>query len=117
MMKDSGQEEKVMGVYRKGKYWYIDYYFRGRRKRRKIGPSKKLAEQVLKDVQVKLAKGEYLGIHEQKKIPFEEYAQKYLDYCKANKAPSTYMRRDRWSVAHLTSSFKGKYLFEITARM
>jgi len=106
-----------MGVYRKGKYWYIDYYFRGRRKRRKIGPSKKLAEQVLKDVQVKLAKGEYLGVYEQKKIPFEEYAQKYLEFCKANKASSTYIRRDRWSVAHLTNFFTGKYLFEINARM
>jgi len=26
----------VMGVYKKGKNWYIDYYLKGRRKRRKI---------------------------------------------------------------------------------
>ena len=60
-----------MGVYKKGENWYIDYYFRGRRKRRKIGPSKKLAEQVLKDVQVKIAKGEYLGVfkYRQRNMP------------------------------------------------
>ena len=57
-----------MGVYKKGNYWYIDYYLRGQRKRKKIGPSKKLAEQVLKDVQVKIAKREFLDIAEEKKI-------------------------------------------------
>ena len=106
-----------MGVYKKGKNWYIDYYFRGRRKRRKIGPSKKLAEQVLKDVQVKIVKGEYLGVYEQKKIPFKEFGERYLAYSKTNKAWSTYKRRDRFSVAHLTNFFKGRYLFEITSRM
>ena len=30
-----------MGIYLKGKNWYIDYYVKGRRKRKKVGPSKK----------------------------------------------------------------------------
>jgi len=106
-----------MGVYKKGKNWYIDYYVKGRRKRRKIGPSKKLAQQVLQDVHVKMAKGEYLGVYDEKKIPFEEFSQQYLAYSKANKANSTYERRDRISVAHLTAAFKGRYLFDITPRM
>lgn len=46
-----------MGIFPKGNNWYIDYYIKGRRKRKKIGPSKKLTEQVLKDVQLKIAKG------------------------------------------------------------
>ena len=106
-----------MAVFQKGKNWYIDYYVRGRRKRKKIGRSKKLATQVLNDVRLKIAKGEYLGIFDEKKIPFEEYARQYLDYSKANKAWSTYQRRDRHSVANLNSFFKGKYLFEITPEM
>jgi len=69
-----------MGIFQKGKNWYIDYYVKGRRKRKKIGPSKKLALQVLKDVQLKIAKGEYLGVYEEKKIPFDNYAEQYLDY-------------------------------------
>lgn len=105
-----------MGIYLKGKSWYIDYYVKGRRKRKKVSPSKKLAEQVLKDVHVKIAKGEYLGIYEEKKILFDDYAQQYLDYCKANKALST-SQRDQISVNHLLSVFKGKYLFEVTPEM
>jgi len=105
-----------MGVYKKGKNWYIDYYLKGRRKRRKIGPSKKLAQQVLQDVHVKIAKGEYLGVYDKKKILFEDFSQQYLAFSKTNKAKST-QRRDRFSVAQLISVFKGKYLFEITPRM
>ena len=105
-----------MGIFQKGKNWYIDYYVKGRRKRKKIGPSKKLAMQVLKDVQLKIAKGEYLGVYEEKKIPFDKYAEQYLDYSKANKAWSSY-RRDRFSINKLVSFFKGKYLFEITSQM
>jgi len=106
-----------MGVYKKGKNWYIDYYVKGRRKRRKIGPSKKLAQQVLEDVRLKIAKGEYLGVYDEKKIPFEDFSQQYLAFSKANKAMSTYQRRDKVSIAHLTSFFKGRYIFEITPRM
>ena len=106
-----------MGIFQKGKNWYIDYYVKGRRKRKKIGTSKKLAMQVLKDVQLKIAKGEYLGIYDEKKIPFNEYAKQYLDYSKANKAWTTYNRHDRFNVARLVSFFKDKYLFEITPQM
>jgi hypothetical protein len=73
-----------MGVYQKGNVWYIDYYLKGQRKRKKIGASKKLAEQVLKDVQVKLIKNEYLGIHEERKVTLEVFAKDYLVFSKAN---------------------------------
>jgi len=106
-----------VGVYKKGKNWYIDYYLKGKRKRKKIGPSKKLAQQVLQDVHVKMAKGEYLGVYDEKKVLFEELSQQYLAFSKANKAPSTYKRRDQVSVGHLTSLFKGRYIFEISPRM
>lgn len=106
-----------MGIFQKGNNWYIDYYVKGRRKRKKIGTSKKLALQVLQDVQLKIAKGEYLGIFDEKKIPFDEYSKQYLAFSKANKAWSTYQRRDRFSVDNLISFFKGKYLFEITSEM
>jgi len=106
-----------MGIFKKGKDWYIDYYVKGRRKRKKIGHSKKLALQVLNDVRLKIAKGEYLGIYEEKKITFKDYAKQYLDFSKANKALSTYKRHDRVNIAHLKDFFKEKYLFEITAQM
>ena len=106
-----------MGIYKKGKNWYIDFYVKGKRKRRKIVPSKRRAQQVLKDVHIKIAKGEFLGIYDEKKVLFEELAQQYLAFSKANKAWSTYQRRDNVSVGHLNLFFKGKYLFEITPKM
>lgn len=106
-----------MGVYQRGDNWYIDYYVKGRRKRKKIGPSKKLALQVLKDVQVKMIKKEYLGVYEEKKISFSNYSQQYLEYSKANKAFSTYNRHDRISINRLEPYFKDKYIYEITPQM
>ena len=101
-----------MSVYKKANNWYIDYYVKGLRKRRKVGPSKKLALQVLEDVHVKIAKGEYLGVYEEKKILFEEYAKEYLSYSKANKALKSY-KRDVTSLNGLRAAFSGHYLFEI----
>jgi len=106
-----------MGIFQKGKNWYIDYYVKGRRKRKKIGHSKKLALQALKNVQIKIAKGEYLGIYDEKKITFKDYAKQYLEFSKANKAWSTYYRHDRVNIGHLTAYFKDRYVFEITSQM
>ena len=105
-----------MAVFQKGKNWYIDYYDKGHRKRKKIGTSKKLAEQVLKNVEVKIVKKEYLGIIEEKRVLFEDYAQRYLEYAKANKAGSTECR-DEFSVNNLKAVFRGRYLFDITSEM
>jgi len=105
-----------MSVYKKGKNWYIDYYAKGKRKRKKIGASKKLAEQVLGDVYVKIAKEEYLGIHEEKKILFKDYVKEYLAYSAANKAVNSY-KRDITSLKNLTVAFDTLHLFEIKSVM
>lgn len=51
-----------MGIFRRGKDWWIDYYFQGRRKREKIGSSKSLAETVLKKRKVEIAENKFLDI-------------------------------------------------------
>jgi len=61
----------------------------------------------------KNAREEYLGILEDKKIHFDEYAGEYLDYCKVNKASTTYERHDKCCVKKLTQAFTGKYLYSI----
>jgi len=105
-----------MGIYKKGNNWYVDYYLKGRRKRKMVGPSKKLAEQVLKDIQVKNAKGEYLGVFEERKVSFTDFAQRYLVYSKTNKAFFSY-KRDLVSFNSLSPVFGDKYLFEIIPQM
>jgi len=106
-----------MGVFKKNGNWWIDFYHQGKRIRRKVGPSKKLAEQVLADVQVKKAKQEFLGICEPKKILFRDFAKEYLEYAKANKAKSSH-KRDRSIVnCHLIPAFGEMALTQVTPKM
>ena len=51
-----------MGVFKKGKNWYIDYYVRGRRRRGKIGPNKHQAELVLQKRTVQIAEDKFFDI-------------------------------------------------------
>ncbi len=51
-----------MAMFKKGDNWYIDYYALNRRKREKIGPSKKLAEDVLHKRKIEIAENKYLDI-------------------------------------------------------
>ncbi len=68
-----------MGVFKRNDNWWIDYYVEGRRRREKIGPSKKLAEMVLKKQMVEMAEGKYLDLKKVPQIMFEEMAEKYLE--------------------------------------
>src|SRR5919202_7000672 len=103
-----------MAVFKKGRHWYIDYYVKGQRKRKKIGPSKQVAELALKDVELKLARGEYLGIYEEKKCTFRQFAPEYLSYSQANKAPGSYHRDQGIIETRLTPFFGDQYLSAIT---
>ena len=56
------------------KLFWIDFYDQdGRRHRKKIGPQKNIAQLALKDIAVKIARGEYLGIYDQKKVSFKDF--------------------------------------------
>jgi hypothetical protein len=103
-----------MATFKKGRFWYIDYYVKGVRKRKKIGPSKHVADLALAQVQVKIAKGEYLGLHEDKKITLAQFAEEYLAYARANKAPTS-VKRDLISLVPLTKALTS-YLSEITTK-
>jgi integrase len=103
-----------MAIYKKGRQWYIDYYVKGVRKRKKIGPSKHVADLALAQVKVKIAKGEYLGIYEDKKLTFRQFAPEYLAYAQANKSPTSF-GRDRVTIEHwLTPYFGEGYLGDLT---
>ena len=112
--KPAPSEGVSMAVYKKGRSWYIDYYVNGVRKRKKVGPFKHIADLALAQVQVKIAKGEYLGIYEEKKLTFRQFAPEYLAYSQANKRMSSYCRDrivvDRW----LIPVFGDRYLFDMT---
>jgi len=100
-------------IFKRGKVWYLDFTYRGRRIRKAVGKDKKTAELALKDIEVRIAKEEHLGIHENKRVLFKDFAKDYLGYSKVNKAPGSY-RRDKTNIKNLSSEFKGKFLSEIS---
>jgi len=104
-----------MGVYRKGEDWYIDYYVHGRRKREKIGPSKKLAETVLKKRKVEIAEGKFLDIKKEYKVRFEDFSDEYLEvHCKSNN--KSWHKSDYFNLKSLKKYFGNKCLHEITPK-
>jgi integrase len=101
-----------MSVFRRGGKWYIGYSHNGRWVRKSIGTSKKLAETVEKEIKLKIAKGEYLGIVEKKQILFDNLCNEYLQYSKVNKTKDSY-RRDITNIKHLLKAFAGKWIHHI----
>jgi len=67
--------------------WVLDYRLpNGKRKREKIGQSKKLAEIILKKRKVEIAEGKYLDIDKAKKVKLGEFINIFIEnYCKPNK--------------------------------
>lgn len=95
-------------------YW-IEYYVDGKRKRKRIGPQKTLAQIALKDVQVKTAKGEYLGVYEEKKTLFKDFSKKYLKMVQPNLSPTSYARFEGIINNHLQKAFQC-YLYKISKK-
>src|SRR5271167_3438923 len=72
--------------------WYIGYYEPGgKRIKRRIGPSRKLAEAALKKIEVAIAEGRYLEVKDKNKIPFDQFADEYLrTHCVNKKSLESY---------------------------
>jgi integrase len=80
-----------VGIRKRGKFWFVDVRDgAGRRIRKSVGRSKAVAALVEKDLQVKIAKREYLGIFEADSTPFSKYAQDWLERKKMTVTQSTY---------------------------
>ena len=102
----------MKGIFQRGDNYYIDYYVNNRRKREMIGPSKRLAETVLKKRKVEIAENKFLDIEKIEKIRFDAFADEYLElHSKLNKSYYT----DEKIVGLLKKIFSGKCLHEITS--
>jgi len=103
-----------MGVVLKNGNWFIDYRLsNGKRRREKIGSSKKLAENALRKRKLAIAEGKFLDVKREKKIKFEIFAEEFLEiHCKPN-----HKNYKNWATSNiniLKRNFSGKYLHEIT---
>ena len=105
-----------MGVYKKGKSWYINFYYQGQRIQECVGQaSKTVAKEVEAKRKAEVIEGRY-DLNKVKLTPlFETFLDQYLEiYSKQNKRPRSYLR-DITSSKPLKEYFKGKRLADITA--
>jgi integrase len=77
-------------LYKRGRIWYIDIRVKGRRIRRRIGSSRKIAELALKDAEIKAARDEF-GFG-QANIAIDKFIEKFEDYSRVNHTPPTFRR-------------------------
>jgi len=77
-------------VFKRNKHWYISYCYNGKRYKKSVAPSKKLAELALSEIEIKIAKGE-LGFLP-KDSDLEKLFNEFSEYSKTNHAPSSVKR-------------------------
>ena len=94
----------------------IDYYDGdGRRHRKRISTQRGIAEKALNDIDLKKARQEHLGIHEDKKTSFKEFSGKYLKMVKPLLSPTSYDRFEGIINTHLQTAFNC-YLYKISKK-
>jgi integrase len=100
-----------MGVYLRGKSWYIDFYYEGKRYVERVGKvSKSVAQEKLNIRKAEVIRGEWKP--KTVRIIFDKFKEQYIEYSKANKKPKT-SQRDIVSLKPLQAFFGGKFLSEI----
>ena len=76
---------------KKGKRtWYADYSHLGRRYRKKLGPSKRLAELALADIELQILRGELNFSKTVKSLT--EFLKEFDKFSRVNHAPASYIR-------------------------
>lgn len=103
-----------MSIYQRGENWYIDFTFKGQRIRESIGPSRKDAEKVIAKRKTEIVENKFLDVRKDPDpITFHAFAKEYLQWSKANKKPSSYVR-DLCSMRVLSEEFDKHNIHEIT---
>jgi len=77
-------------IYKRKNIWYIDVRVNGKRIRKRVGTSKKVAELALRDTEVKIAKEEF-GFSK-KDITVDRLIEQFLEYSRTNNRQSTAKR-------------------------
>ena len=78
-------------TYERNGVYYVDLRIQGRRIRKKAGTSKKLAELLLKDLELKAERGN-LGFLDRKEITIKDFLGEFRQYSQANHRPASQAR-------------------------
>ena len=103
-----------MRLFKRGKYWWIDFSYRGKRYRYSLKTTRRdLAEKIRADIEVKLFKGEFFGIVEKDTTLRDFVENVYSNYMAAHKTQKT-RETDRYRLKFLLPFFGSLKLSEIT---
>ena len=106
-----------MGLVKRGKIWWMNFTYDGRRVRRSTDTSdKRLAEAILAKVRVQIVEGKFFENPRLEDHTFEEMMGRYMRECSAAKSPKR-ATRDRGSLNHLLPLFGDMVLNEITPKL
>jgi len=100
-------------IFKRNKIWYLDYYYKNNRYRKKVGRSKRVAEAALNDIEVRIDR-EDAGLVIKRNIPFNKLAREYLKYSNACKSTSSYNRDVLIIQKHALAHFGKDLLRNIT---
>jgi integrase len=77
-------------IYKRGKTWYADFEYKGKRYRKSLGTaSKQVAQLALKDMDVKIAR-ERFDLGPTTKLRFDEFGQKFLEWYQVQNSAKSY---------------------------
>ena len=67
-----------MSVYERNGFYWIDYYLaNGKRKRKKIGTSKKQAENILNKVKTEIVENQYIDRDNRQRVRLKEFSDRF----------------------------------------
>jgi integrase len=102
-----------MGVYKRGKHWWVDFYVDGVRVRQNTkATSKQNALDVWAKARAEAVEGKFDLQRVKRSATLEDFAGQYLEHSEQNKKPSTY-ERDCMSIKHLKAYFGKRQLRNI----
>jgi integrase len=101
-----------MGIFRLHGQYYINYYFRGRRKREMIGPSKGAAVQALSIRIAEIAQGKFKIMPKRGAMTFDGLADKYRELISLHKRSH---HVEKYILGTLAASFGNLRVFDLSA--
>lgn len=106
-----------MGLYRRGKVWWMTIIYDGGRVRRSTGTAdRRLAQAILAKLQVQIIEGRFFETREEKQRTFGEMVQRYLQEVSVTKAPGSTLR-DRQCADHLLPCFGDKLVYQVSSKL
>ncbi len=106
-----------MGVYRRGKQYWMGYTFEGRQVRVPAETTnKRSAEKFYHKRMTEIAEGKYLDIKKNEKVLFKDFAETYMQR-HAIPYKKSWKRADKSHHASLIPFFGEKFLYQITSLM